>query len=120
MSRIKTIFLRTDSSGDYTWERSFKGAIHALEFQIGDLSTPDIDVTDDTYSVTFLSVNGVSSDTVYPIATAKVASTGSAIDALSTGDTVGVYGPAICMGVLKVVISGGGDTKRGRLVVLYD
>ena len=117
---VKTIFLRTDASGDYTYERNFKGRIYALEFVVGDLSTPDIDVTDDTYSKTFLSVDGVSSDTVYPIGTALVTSAGAAVDALSTGDTVGVYGPAICMGVLKVVISGGGDTKKGRLNVLYD
>jgi len=47
----KSVFVRTNASGDFTWQRSFKGTIRAIEFVIGDLSTPDIDVTDDTYSL---------------------------------------------------------------------
>jgi hypothetical protein len=100
----KSVFIRTAADGSFSWERSFKGTIRALELQIGDLSTPDIDVTDDTYSLSFLSVNGVAADTVY-----------FPSEFLMKGAA-----PATCMGVLKVVVTGGGDTKRGRLNILYD
>ena len=116
MSNRKTIFIRTDASGDFTWERNFQQVIHAFELQLGDLSTPDIDITDDTYSQTFLSVNGVAADTAYYPAT-KLQTSGGADFDIGTG--LDAAGPAVCMGVLKVVVAGGGDTKKGRLVVLY-
>lgn len=113
---VKTIFIRTAANGTYTYERNFKGVIHALEFQIGDLSTPDIDVTDDTYSKSFLSVNGVAADTVYYPGGFLDADTGSDLE-VDTGVKAG--SPAVCMGVLTVAVTGGGDTKRGKLIVLY-
>jgi hypothetical protein len=116
MSNRKTIFVRTDETGAYTWERNFQAEILAIEVQVGDLSTPDIDITDDTYSQTFLSVNGVAADTVYYPSTLLDASTGSDLE-VDTGVKSG--GHAVCMGVLKVEVTGGGDTKKGRIVVLY-
>ena len=116
MSNRKTIFIRTDGSGDFSWERNFQQVIHGFELQLGDLSTPDIDITDDTYSQTFLSVNGVASDTAYYPSTLLQGSDGADLE-VDTG--VNAAGPAVCMGVLKVVVTGGGDTKKGRLVVLY-
>lgn len=112
----KTIFIRTDGAGAFTYERNFKGVIHALEFQIGDLSTPDIDVTDDTYSFSLLSVNGVAADTVYLPSDFLQADTGSDVESPATTKSAV---PAIVMGVLKVAVTGGGDTKRGKLIVLY-
>ena len=116
MSNRKTIFVRTDGSGAFSWERNFQHVILGIEVQVGDLSTPDIDITDDTYSQTFLSVNGVASDTAYYPATKLQNSGGTDLD-IGTG--LDAAGPAVCMGVLKVVVAGGGDTKKGRLVVLY-
>lgn len=115
---IKTVFIRTDESGDFSWERSFTGTIRAIEFQVGDLSTPDIDITDDTYSLSFLSVNGVAVDTVYFPSTFLMAADGTT--AALVGTAMKGAAPATCLGVLKVVVSGGGDTKRGRVRIVYD
>lgn len=117
MSNRKTIFVRTDGAGAFSWERNFQHVILGIEVQLGDLSTPDIDITDDTYSATFLSVNGLAADAAYfPGANL----TNSAGTALQAGTSIDSNGPAVCMGVLKVVVSGGGDTKKGKIVVLYD
>ncbi len=115
---VKTVFIRTAADGSYTWARAFKGKINAIEFVIGDLSTPDIDVTDATYSKTFLSVNGVAADTMYlpsDFLQAADASTAALVGTAMKGAT-----EAVCMGVLTVAITGGGDTKRGRVNILFD
>ncbi len=114
---IKTIFLRTDASGDYTYERNFKGVINAIEYVNTDLETPDIDVTDDTYSKSILSVTGVAADTVYYPSRLLQSDAGTDLE-VDTG--VKAAGPAVCAGVLKVVVAGGGNTKKGRLYILYD
>lgn len=117
---VKTIFIRTASDGSFTFTRDFKGVIHAIELIKGDLSTPDIDVTDDKYSKSFLSVDGVAADAVYYPSSPQMAAAGTALDVSDeSGVVVGSYGPAICMGTLKVVVTGAGDTKKGTLKILY-
>jgi hypothetical protein len=114
---VKQVSVRTAADGSFTWERAFKGVIHAIEFDIGDLSTPDIDVTDDTYSLSFLSVNGVAVDTVYFPSTALMAADGTTAALAGTG--MKGMSPAVCAGVLKIVITGAGDTKRGKVNIIY-
>lgn len=114
----KRIFVRTAADGSFTYTRSFRGVIRAIEFKIGDLSTPDIDVTDDTYSVSFLSVNGVAADTVYRPSQFLQAADGT--DAALVGTGMKGATAAVCMGVLKVAITGAGDTKRGEVIIQYD
>lgn len=113
---IKTIFIRTDTNGDYTWEREFQGVIHAIEVEVGDLSTPDIDLTDDTYSVTFLSVNGLAADAVYYPGEFLQGPDGTD---LAAGTSIKAGTSSVCMGVLKLVVAGGGSVKRGRVTILY-
>lgn len=113
----KTVFIRTAADGSYSWQRLFRGTIAAIEFQIGDLSTPDIDVTDETYAQTFLSVNGVAADTTYYPNTFREAADGTSAALAGTGVKVGA--PAVCMGELKVAITGGGDTKSGKVIIQY-
>ena len=115
---VKVVNIRTAADGSFSWEREFQGTIRAIEFLIGDLSTPDIDVTDETYSQTFLSVNGVAANTTYYPNTFLTAADGTTAALIGTG--MKGAAPATCMGVLKVAISGGGDTKRGRVNILYD
>jgi hypothetical protein len=94
-----------------------RGQLLAIEVLIGDLSTPDIDVTDDTYSKTFLSVDGVAADTVYypsEFLQAADASTTSLV-----GTSMKGAAPAVCMGNLKTVVTGGGANKTGHIKFLY-
>ncbi len=114
---VKNISVRTDPSGDFTYERLFRGVILAIEVDTGDLSTPDIDITDDTYSLTFLSVNGVAADAVY-FPSEFLQDSGGDPDALVGTAMKGAF-PAVCMGVLKIVVAGGGDTKSGKIRILY-
>lgn len=116
----KTIFVRTDDTGAFTYERPFQGVIHAIEVKLGSgataLSTPDIDITDDTYSLSILSVDGVAADTVYRPGQFLGAAAGTDLVA---GADIKAGTPAVCLGALKVVVAGGGDTKRGTIRVLY-
>jgi len=118
----KVINIHTATDGTFTWQGAFHGKIHALELLLGSggsaLSTPDIDVTEDNHSVSFLSVNGVASDTVYYPSTFVEAADGTTAALVGTGMKAAVS--AICIGVLKVAVTGGGDTKRGKLKVYWD
>jgi len=116
MSNRKTIFVRTDGSGAFSWERNFQHVILGIEVLVGDLSTPDIDITDDTYSQTLVSVNGLASDAVYFPGAYLTDSAGAPLEDNSTQMAT----QAVCMGVLKVAVTGGGDTKKGRIIILYD
>jgi len=113
---VKRVFIRTAADGSYTWERAFKGVVHAIEFKIGTLSTPDIDITDDDYSFSLLSVNGVAADTVYLPSDFLQDNAGADVEAPATTKSAT---PAVVMGTLKVAVTGGGDTKRGEVVILY-
>src|SRR5687768_11183069 len=112
---VKTILVRTAADGSYTYERSFKGIIHAIEVDLGSggtaLSTPDVDITDDTYALTVLAVNAVAANTVYQPTAALGDTDGSA--------STDAFGGLAVMGVLKVAVTGAGDTKRGRINILY-
>jgi len=115
---VKTISIRTAADGSYSWERVFRGTIRAIEFQVGDLSTPDIDITDEDHTLTLLSVNGVAADTVYYPSTFLEASDGTSAALVGTAMKGATAFPFI--GTLKVAVSGGGDTKTGKVVILYD
>ena len=115
---VKTVNIRTAADGSYSWERLFRGTIRAIEFQIGDLSTPDIDITDETYTLTLLSVNGVAASTVYYPSTFLEAADGTTAALVGTAMKGATAAPV--MGVLKVAITGGGDTKSGKVIILYD
>lgn len=119
---LRTIRIRTDANGAATHESAMKGTIRAIEVLLGDLSTPDIDITDGVYGDTILSVNGLAADTVYRPGIPLMDDAGSAIseDASGSGDMVGAYAPLSVMGTLKVEITGGGNNKTGRVVVLYE
>lgn len=114
---VKTIFIRTDGTGAYTYEREFKGVIKAIEVKIGDLSTPDVDVADDTYGNSFLSVNGLAADAVYFPGAYLMDDAGADLE-VDSG--VKAAAPAVCMGVLQVAVTGGGANKKGRVTLLYE
>lgn len=109
MTRV--ISIETDGSGDFTWERRLVGVVEALAFDTGDLSTPDLTVTDGVFLTDILDVTAVAADTVYRPVGPVVDNDGVAI--------ADVYQPYAVMGSLKVVISGGGASKTGTLKVLF-
>lgn len=117
---VKRIFIRTNGSGAYTYQRPFRGVIHGIEIKIGTLSTPDVAITDDTYSKTILSVTGVAADTRYTPSVNLQTSAGASADVSDeSGVNVQALGPAICMGDLKIAVTGAGNGTSGEVVILY-
>jgi hypothetical protein len=92
----KRIRVRTATDGTYTYERAMSGTVRAVEVQVGDLSTPDVAVTDGVYGTAVYSASGMAAD-------AKSA----LLD-------------VVVMGTLKVAVTGAGDTKRGWVNVLVE
>jgi len=115
---VKQVSIRTAADGSYTYTRAFKGTIRAIEILIGDLSTPDIAITDDTYATNILTLTGISASGVHRP---------SAFLEAADGTTAALVGTAMkgataisIMGVLKIAVTGAGDTKRGTINILYD
>jgi hypothetical protein len=92
----KAIRVHTATDGSYLYERSFRGVVRAIEVQIGDLSTPDVAITDGVY------------------ATSVYSGTGLAVDTKSGLLNV------VVMGTLKVAVTGAGSLKRGWVNVLVE
>lgn len=113
---VKTVFIRTAADGSYTYERNFEGVVYAIEVLIGDLSTPDIDITDGVYSTSLLSVNGLAASAIYQPGKSLTNDAGTALQA---GTSINSDAPTAIMGTLKIAVTGGGDTKKGSVRILY-
>lgn len=118
----RTIVIRTDADGEFTYERAFTGSINAIEYKNDAdeglaLSTPDIDVSDGVYELSILSVDAVASDTVYQPRMFAQDTDGTD---LAVGTSIKAAVPFAVMGTLKVVVTGGGANNQGRLRILYD
>ncbi len=117
MSSVKTVTIRTSSGGAYTWSRYFTGVIDAIEVDIGDLSTPDVAITDDTHTINILTVAGVAATTVYYPSAFLEAADGTSAALVGTAMKGATSRPFI--GVLKIAVTGAGDTKTGHVRILY-
>lgn len=108
----KTFYVTTAADGSWTGAYAVRGQLIGVAVEVGDLSTPDIDVTDETFDtpISLLSVNGIAADAVYyPQVTSTDPSDGTA------GDTF--FAPGI-FGRVQVAVSGAGDTKHGLIHLL--
>jgi hypothetical protein len=107
MAFLKRINVLTDPSGDFTYENVFRGRIEAVVIQVGDLSTPDIAISDGVYNLSVLNLTGVAADARYQPAVAVQDDTGA--------DITGAYAAPAIFGTLKVVVAGGGNAKSGTI-----
>jgi hypothetical protein len=112
--RRKSVTLTTDGAGAASTTVSLRGmaALRCIDFQIGDLSTPDIDITDEPTGTVALSVNGVAADTRYVPTILGTDNAGA--------NVVGAAVPFVVMGGLLIAITGGGATKTGHFQILYE
>lgn len=108
---LRTVLVNTDANGDFTYERELFGTIRAISLDIGTLETPDVTVTDGILSTPVLTLTGATTDAVYQPAIELVDDTNAG---------TGTFGQIAVMGTLKVVVSGGGATKHGRLMFLVE
>jgi hypothetical protein len=102
----------TNSSG--VASATVRGAmvIRCVDLELGTLSTPDISITDEPTGTVMLSVTGVATDKRYIPAILGTDSSGA--------NVAGAALPFPVATRLQIDVTGGGDTKTGRLVLLYE
>jgi len=115
---VKTVSIRTNPSGAYTWTRAFTGTIRAIEIQIGDLSTPDIAITEEDYEDDILVLTGVAASAVHFPSRFLEAADGTNTALVGTAMKGATAFPVL--GTLQVAVTGAGDTKTGKIRILYD
>jgi len=88
----RTILIRTDAAGAFTYERPMFGTISMIETVVDELDTPNI------------VISSVEDGAVLRTLTA-----------LATDDWYQPSSPLAVFGTLRVAVTGGGDTKTGRV-----
>lgn len=110
MARIRTIHVLTDGTGAFSQDIAYRGQLIAVQVATGDLSTPDLDITDEPSGTNLLSVNAIAEDTTYyPMVASSDITDGTAGD--------GWQAPAV-FGRLTVAVTGGGNAKSGTIKLL--
>jgi hypothetical protein len=108
----RTVYVSTDVAGDFEWERALFGIVRGIAVELGTLTTPDIVITDDVWGTSLLDVSALAADAVYQ--------PGAALQADDGTDIADTYAPAAVMGRIKVVVSGAGSLKTGRIHLLLE
>lgn len=110
MQSIRYLRLTTNSSGAITKSVGVRGQLVAVKFDAGDLSTPDLDITDEPDGTNLLSINSAATAIYYLQAQTADPADGTA------GDT---YVSPVVFGHVEVAITGGGDTKTGYVWLFF-
>lgn len=110
---VKSVPLVTDGAGAASATVRAGGVIlRAIHVEIGTLSTPDIEITEEPEGTTVLSVVGVAADTRYVPTMEGADDAGAAV----TGSAL----PVPVLDRIQIAVTGGGDTKSGRVVLLLE
>lgn len=115
---VKQIGIVTDTNGDFTTTVKIQGAVVAIALDIGDLSTPDVTVTDAlTSEAVFAKTAIATSDTWHP---RRLLQSSAGVDlAAAAGPPVlnDQYGPVVVFRNASIVVAGGGSIKSGTLYI---
>lgn len=109
---LKSVPIVTDGAGAASVTVRGVLVLRCIDFELGTLSTPDIDLTDEETGTVILSVDGVAADTRYVPTILGTDDAGA--------DVTGAALPFPVMGRIQVEVTGGGATKTGRLVLMYE
>lgn len=115
---IKRVTLTTDGAGAYAGDVRVTGEIISVGLLIGDLSTPDLTITEKLTGKTIVNKAGIAADAQYhPRALAQ--STVAVDIAAAAGPPAinDVYVPIVAFGTIHVVLAGAGATKTGTLLI---
>jgi hypothetical protein len=119
MLRWVKLYGTTDASGDLTATSDLpvKGILLSVEWIDGDLADGvDAVLTlvrdDDAADITLLTLTDANNDAVYALRYPVYDNTGAVINFLSVEHFLNGY--------LKLVVSDGGDTKSGGMIVYYE
>jgi len=118
---VKTIGITTNAAGAFDQNFRLTGQVVAIAIDTGDLSTPDITLSDLATGTTVLAVTGLAADAVYhPKRLAQLNTTGADIVAAAGPPAVdNVYDSPVVLGTLRVLVAGAGDTKSGTIRIAY-
>lgn len=117
---VRRVPITTAADGSASKTVRCPGEIEGILVVLGDLSTPDIAISDHLSAKSVLSVSGLAATTAYrPRALAQT--TAGANIAAAAGPPVvnNVYAPVVCYGELDIAITGGGDTKSGTIYIAF-
>lgn len=108
----KSVPLVTDGTGAASATVRGVTILRRIDFSLGTLSTPDLDITDEDSGVVVLSVDGLSADDQFFPTVLGTTSAGA--------DLAGAGLAFPVMGRLQIEVSGGGASKSGGLLILYE
>lgn len=108
----RTCLIRTASDGTYEWNATVYGALKGITIDLGTLETPNIVITDEAAGVTLLTRTALAASAYVQPGAAMLDNAGVAIE--------GAYGSPVVHGSLRVAVTGGGDTKTGRVRFLLE
>jgi hypothetical protein len=110
-ARIITVAVKTDAAGDFEREVAIRGQLVAVKVEKGDLSTPDLEITDEPTGTNLLTVAAIAASAIYyPQVATNDPADGTAGDAFVS---------PVVFGKAKVVVSGAGDTKSGTIRLVF-
>lgn len=108
----KVVTLTTDGGGDALAEIRLYGVIHGVGVRIGTLSTPDVTITDGLTGAPVFSKTGMTTDLrVQPRVPVQDE---DGVDIPST------YDSPVVTGLLRIEVAGGGSSRTGEIVLVYE
>jgi hypothetical protein len=107
---MRTVNVKSASDGTYSTDIAHRGKLEAVKVEIGDLSTPDLEITDEPTGTNLLTVAAIAGDAIYypQVATTDPADGTAGDDFTSPG----------VFGKLHIAISGAGNAKSGVIRLL--
>lgn len=118
---VKQIGILTDTNGDFVKDVKLQGKVLAVALVIGDLSTPDVTLTDTLTGEAIFAKTGIAAtDTWQP---RRLLQSAAGVDLAAAAGPPAIaneYGPTVCLGQLHVVVAGGGSIKSGTLYVAFE
>ncbi len=109
---VKTIRITTDAAGAFDQNFHLSGQIVGISLDVGDLSTPDLTLSDlDTAEVIYAKTAIAADLVAQPRRLVQLNTTGA--------DIAATYDAPVVMRTLRVLVAGGGNTLTGTLRVGY-
>lgn len=115
---VRQIGIVTDTNGDFVTDVKVQGEVLAIALVIGDLSTPDITITDLlTAESVFVKTGIAASDTWHP---RRLVQSAAGVDLAAAAGPPAIaneYGPVVVFRDAHVVVAGAGSIKSGTLYI---
>ena len=108
--RIVEIILNTDHNGAAHANIRFVGKIDTVGFVTGTMGVCDLTITDSHTGSKVLGVSDVAENSIWQPRVLAQDNDGA--------DLEGLYGPPSVLGAVDVVVTNGGDSRRGRLLLM--